>query len=96
MIIQSRFQYVLRGRSTALEAKVFASPPESAIVMWYHQETLINAASDARYTTRTVGDIYRLEVNSVSESEVGLYRIVVSLNGMSANDTIMLGFPGMC
>ena len=95
MIIQSRFQYVLHGRSTALEARVLVSSPESAIVAWYHQGIPIDVASDTRYTTTTDGNVYRLEVNSVSESEVGLYRIVVTLDGRSANDTIMLGFPGM-
>ena len=93
-MIHSRFQYVLPGNSTALEARVFASPAESATITWYHNERLINT-SEVRYRATSDGDIYRLEVNNVTQNVVGLYRIVVSLNGMSANDTIMLSFPGM-
>ena len=62
---------------------------------WYHRGTLIDIANDNGYTTSSSGDIYSLTVSSVSEAEIGDYTIVVSLNGVTANDTIRLAFPGM-
>ena len=94
VIIRSRAQHVLRGDTTTLEARVFASP-NNATIMWYYQGTLIDIANDPRYTASSSGDMYSLTVSSVSEAKVGEYTIVVSLNGMTANDTIMLAFPGM-
>lgn len=86
---------MLSGTSTTLEARVFASPSNTATVSWYHRGALLDPANDARYTTSSSGDMYSLTVSSVSEAEVGEYTIVVSLNGVTANDTIMLTFPGM-
>ena len=94
VIIQSEIQYVLADSSTTLEARVFASPPESAVVQWYHKERLIDNATESSYTTTSVGDLYRLTVNGVSENEVGEYTIVVTLNGRNATDRITLSLPG--
>ena len=94
VIIQSRVQYVLAGTSTTLEARVFASPPESAIVQWYHEGRLIDDASESEYTASSSGDIHMLTVDSVSPNELGEYRIVVVLNGLNATDEILLHFPG--
>ena len=94
VIIQSRVQYVLAGSSTTLEARAFASPAESAIVQWYHKGRLIDAANEAQYTVTSSGDIHMLTVQSVSEDEIGEYRIVVIVNGVNATDGIMLDFPG--
>ena len=95
VVIHSRFRYILPGNSTTLEARVFASPPDSATVRWYHKERLISPSTEVKYRATSTGDIYQLEVTNIGQNEVGLYRIVVSLNGASANDTIMLSFPGM-
>ena len=94
VIIQSEIQYVLTGSSTTLEARVFASAPESAVVQWYHRERLINDATEAKYTATSAGDLYRLTVHGVSENEVGEYTIVVTLNGRNATDRITLNLPG--
>ena len=95
VVFRSSVQYVLRGTSTTLEARVFASPPNTATVSWHHRGTLIDVANDARYAMSSSGDIYSLTVSSVSQAEVGEYTIVVSLNGVDTNDTIMLDLLGM-
>ena len=95
VVIRSNVQYVLRDTSTTLEARVFASPLNTATVSWYHQGTPIDIANDARYTTSSSGDIYSLTVSSVSEAEIGEYMIVVCLNGMNSSDTVQLNFPGL-
>ena len=78
-------------------ARVFASasPPSLTHVNWYHKGKLIDDISDERYTARSEGDIYQLELNNVSSNELGKYEIVVSLNGVNATDTIQVRFPGM-
>ena len=86
---------MLAGNSTMLEARVFSSPSDSALVQWYHKGRLIDTANEARYVASSDGDIRRLEVNRVSENELGEYMIVVSLNGLNATDRITLNFPGM-
>ena len=95
VVIRSREQYVLSGTSTTLEARVFASPSDSATVRWYHRGTLIDDVNDNRYTASSEGDIHRLRVSSVSETETGEYTIVVSLNGVNSTDSISLNFPGL-
>ena len=94
VIIQSRVQYVLASTSTTLEARVFASPPEPAIVQWYHEGRLIDDANEAQYTATSSGDIHMLTVDSVSVNEIGEYTIVVILNEVNATDGILLDFPG--
>ena len=84
---------MLRGDTTTLEARVFASP-NNATIMWYYQGTLIDIANDPRYTASSSGDIYSLTVSSVSETEIGEYTIVVSLNGINSSDTVRLNFLG--
>ena len=74
---------------------MFATPSDSATVRWYHQGTLIDDVIDNRYTASSEGDIHRLRVSSVSEAETGEYTIVVSLNGVTANDTTVLAFLGI-
>ena len=73
---------------------MFASPPESAVVQWYHEGRLIDDASESQYTATSSGDIHMLTVNSVSANEIGEYTIVVILNGVNATDGILLDFPG--
>ena len=92
VVIQSRVQYVLPGTSTTLEARV--SPPDSAVVQWYHEGRLIDDASEAEYTATSSGDIRMLTVVSVSENEIGEYTIVVTFNGVNATDGILMEFPG--
>ena len=74
---------------------MFASPSDSATVRWYHRGTLIDDVNDNRYTASSEGDIHRLRVSSVSETETGEYTIVVSLNGVNSTDSISLNFPGL-
>ena len=78
-------------------ARVFASasPANLTQVNWYHEGRLIVDINEERYTAKSDGEIYQLELNSVSESELGRYEIVVSLNGVNATDTIQVRFPGM-
>ena len=95
VFLRSRFYYVLPGNTTTLEARVHASSSSMAVVRWYHANRLINDASENSYTASSEGDIYRLEVNSVSESELGKYTVVVTLDGRMANDTTTLSYPGM-
>ena len=64
-------------------------------VRWYHEDRFIDDANDDRYTASSEGDIYRLEVNSVSESELGRYTVVISLNGLNATDSVQLRIHGM-
>ena len=96
VIIQSEVQYVLPGpgSSATLEARVFASPPESAVVQWYHRGRLIDDATESLYAATSAGDSYRLTVHGVSENEVGEYTIVVTLNGRNATDRITLLLTG--
>ena len=94
VIIQSQVQYVLPDSSTTLEARVFASPLDQAVVQWYHRGRLINDNAEIPYTASSNGDLYRLTVNSVSGNEVGEYSIVVSLNGLRASDRITVLFSG--
>ena len=96
VIIQSEVQYVLAGNSTTLEARVFASPLNQAVVKWYHRGRLIDDATESSYTATSVGDSYRLTVHGVSENEVGEYTIVVTLAGRNATDRITLSHPGTC
>ena len=96
IIIRSRVQYVLAGHSTTLEARVFASPAESAVVQWYHEGRLIDDANEADYTINSRGDIRMLTVDSVSEDEIGRYTVEVILNGVNVTDQISLEFPGSC
>ena len=90
VIIQSEVQYVLAGSSTTLEARVFASPPESAVVQWYHRGRLIDNVTESSYTATSAGDSHRLTLHGVSENEVGEYTIVVTLDGRNATDRITL------
>ncbi len=94
VIIQSNVQYVLSGSSTTLEARVFASPLNQAIVQWFHSGRLRNDATESSYTATSTGDTYRLTVNGASENEVGEYTIVVTLDGRNATDSITLLIPG--
>ena len=96
VVIRSRVQYVLAGHSTTLEARVFASPAESAVVQWYHEGRLIDDANEADYTINSRGDIRMLTVDSVSEDEIGRYTVEVILNGVNVTDQISLEFPGSC
>ena len=73
---------------------MFASPTESAVVVWYHKGRLIDDANEPQYTATSSGDIHRLMVASVGENEVGEYTIVVTLDGLNATDGIVLNFPG--
>ena len=77
-----------------LEARVHASPSNMVDVRWYHEDRFIDDANDDRYTASSEGDIYRLEVNEVSESELGRYTVVISLNGLNATDSVQLRFSG--
>lgn len=78
-------------------AKVFvsASPVNLTHVNWYHKGRLIDHINEERYRARSDGEIYQLELNNVSENELGKYEILVSLNGMNVTDTIQVRFPGM-
>ena len=95
VFLRSRVYYVLPGNTTTLEARVHASSSSMAVVRWYHANRIINDANENSYTASSEGDIYRLEVNSVSESELGRYTVVVTLDGRMANDTTTLSYPGM-
>ena len=64
------------------------------VLRWYHEERLIDTANEPSYTASSNGDIYSLQVNSVSETELGKYTVVVSLNGLNATDSVRLRFPG--
>ena len=94
VIIQSPVQYVLPSTSTTLEARVFASPLNLAVVQWYHQGRLIDDTTETSYTASSSGDIYTLTVNPVNANEVGEYSIIVTLSGLNATDRITLLFPG--
>ena len=94
VFIQSRVQYVLAGNSTTLEATVYASPADLALVQWYHERTFINTLNETGYTASQHGDIHTLEIESVSENELGEYTIVVTLEGLNATDDIILKFLG--
>ena len=96
VVIRSRVQYVLAGHSTTLEARVFASPAESAVVQWYHEGRLIDDANETDYTINSRGDICMLTVDSVSKDKIGRYTVVVILNGVNVTDQISLEFPGSC
>ena len=73
-----------------------ASPADSAVVQWYHNATLINTSNETGYSTSTSqdGSRHRLEIDSVSESELGVYVIVLSIDGDNATDEIILKFHG--
>ena len=64
VIIQSEVQNVLPGpgSSATLEARVFASTSESAVVQWYHRRRLIDDATESSYTATSAGDSYRQTV----------------------------------
>ena len=64
------------------------------VVRWYHEERLIDIANEPSYTASSDGDIYSLQVNSVSETELGKYTVVVSLDGLNATDSVTLSFAG--
>ena len=64
------------------------------VVRWYHEERLIDIANEPSYTASSNGDIYSLQVNSVSETELGKYTVVVSLDGLNATDSVTLSFAG--
>jgi hypothetical protein len=91
-------QYVpvpVGNSTTIIEATVHASPADSAVVVqWYHNATLIDTSNDTGYTTSQDGSRHRLEIESVSESELGEYTIVVSIDGVNATDEIILKFHG--
>ena len=71
-------------------------PADSAVVQWYHNATLIDASIETGYSTSTSqdGSRHRLEIDSVGESELGEYVIVVSIDGANATDEIILKFHG--
>ena len=94
VFIQSNIQYVLAGNSTTIEATVHASPADSALVQWYHNATLINTLNDTRYSTSQDGSAHRLEIENVSDNELGEYEVVVSVGGVNASDEITLEFFG--
>ena len=74
---------------------MYASPADSALVQWYHNATHINTLNDTVYTTRSQdGGTHRLEIENVSENELGEYVIVVSIDGVNATDEITLEFIG--
>lgn len=94
--IQPTFQYILAGNSTTIEATVYASPADSALVQWYHEERFIDTINNTNYTVTASDDGYiqRLTVNSVGEGELGEYTILVSLNDSNATDKVILIFLG--
>ena len=94
VIIQSEIQYALPDSSTTLEARVFASPLDQAVVQWYHEGRPIDDTTEASYTASSTGDLHRLTVSGVSGNKVGEYTVVVILNRLNATDRITLQFPG--
>ena len=81
-----------------LTARVFTSASVANLtrVNWYHEGRRIDDVREERYTARSEGDTYQLELNNVSNNELGKYEIVVSLNGVNATDAIQVRFPGTC
>ena len=96
VFIQSEVQYVLAGNSTIVEASVYASPADSALVKWYHGTRFIDLLNVTDYSTSVSqdGDVHRLEIESVGETELGEYLIVVTLGELNASDEILLTFLG--
>ena len=74
---------------------MYASPADSALVQWYYEGRLIDILNETGYTASHDGDIHRLEIDSVGESELGEYAIVVSLDGSNATDEITLKLLGI-
>ena len=63
-------------------------------MQWYHEARIIDTINEMIYTTNSAGDIHSLVIDSIGENEIGLYAIVVSLNGSNATDETILRFLG--
>ena len=76
----------------------FISPPESAVVQWFHRGRLMDDDAESSvihsYFSRRFIASYRLTVHGASKNEVGEYTIVVTRDGRNAADRIILSLPG--
>ena len=63
-------------------------------IAWYHEGSLINPATDSRYSVSQEEGLYTLTVIRVVTGLLGRYVAVVTAGGRNSNDSVRLAFPG--
>lgn len=86
--------YVLPGRTAMIRASVYSSDLGDLMVHWYHNYSLINIASDTRYSVsvqESVTSLYTLNIIRVEEDLAGLYEVAIR-DGIRSfqNDVVLL------
>jgi len=95
VFITEEIIYALEGSAVEIRAAVSSSDLNSLVVEWYHEGSLINVASDSRYSLRTEGMGLRiLSIASVGTDTLGRYEAVITIGNRNQTDTVLLAFPG--
>ena len=88
VFIAAETHYAVEGTSTILTATVYGHP-EVENVEWHFNGTLLDPATDARYSLKDNGS--SLLIHNVEASVLGKYTIVARIGNQTASDQVNLG-----
>ena len=87
--------YAPENSRTQIRATVYSSDLNSLTVLWYHEGTLIDTASNPRYSVSAEGmSLHILNIARVEVALLGRYMAVVTVGNMNRTDVVQLAFPG--
>ena len=96
VFITEEIVFAAENSSAEISATVFTSDLNSLVIEWYHEGTLIDAASDPRYSVSAEGmSLHILNIARVEAALLGRYQVVVSTGDRNQSDAVELAFPGM-
>ena len=94
VIISADVLYGLHGDTLNITATIHSTSQVSSI-QWSWNETLLNPASDDRYSVTSDSSQSVLSIHSFEEGLVGRYEIVVSnMEGQNSSDGVSVLFAG--
>ena len=97
MYIPEDVKYITRGNTVSITASVYSSPQNTLVVEWYHNDVLIDAANNPRYSLSMSADgvMRTLNVLNADTDVLGEYAAVVRSQGRNETERIRLELPSM-
>ena len=93
MFISADVLYALQGDTVHINASIHSTSQVS--IQWYRNGTLLDPASDDRYSVASDDSQSVLTIHSFEEGLAGRYKIVVSnTEGQGSSDGVSVLFPG--
>ena len=87
--------FVEYGSDVQIRATTYTSSQSDFTIDWYHGGIAVNTTASNHYSVVREGiHVYTLSVSSVDPSRLGIYEVVVTVNGRNQSDIVQLMLPG--